>query len=220
MAHDRKEETTMAKSALLGLLIALMVPSLSAQEKIELGRDVEVYPLAPAIWRHVTYLVMDEKWKTPANGLIVVDGEHAVMIDTPWTPGQTAVLLDWVEKSLKARVETVVVGHHHVDCLGGLPEIHRRGIRSIGLDKTRELALAEKVEAPQETFAGATRLKFGGRELELYYPGPGHTVDNIVTWIADEKVLFGGCFVKSADARSLGYTVESDLAAWPASLAR
>jgi metallo-beta-lactamase class B len=201
----------MAKSALLGLLIALMVPSLSAQEKIEVGQDVEVYPLAPGIWRHVTCQVMKEKWRMPANGLIAVDGEHAVMI---------ALLLDWVERSLKARVEAVVVGHHHVDCLGGLPEIHRRGIASIGLEKTRELALAEKVEAPKETFTGSRRLRVGQRELELFYPGPGHTVDNIVTWIADEKVLFGGCFVKSADARSLGYTVESDLAAWPASLAR
>jgi metallo-beta-lactamase class B len=59
----------------------------------------------------------------------------------------------------------------------------------------------------------------GGRELELYYPGPGHAVDNIVTWIGDEKVLFGGCLVKSAGANSLGNTDEADLAAWPATLA-
>ena len=200
------------------LLAAFLVLSLGAQEKIELAKDVEVYVLAPGIWRHVTWQVMEEKWKVPANGLIVVDGEHAVMVDTPWTPEETAVLLDWVEKSLKARVEAVVVGHSHVDCLGGLPEIHRRGITSISLEKTRELALAEKVEAPKETFRGSHRLKVGQKELELFYPGPGHTVDNIVTWIADEKVLFGGCFVKAGAARNLGFSAESDLDSWPASL--
>lgn len=207
------------KRVLPALLVAWMVLSISAQEKIDLGRDVEVVALARGIWRHVTWKTFELKWKVPANGLIVVDGEHAVMIDTPWSPEQTDVLLDWVQNNLKAQVETVIVGHHHVDCLGGLSAIHRRGGTSISLDQARMLALAEGIEAPRETFTGACKLMVGERELELFYPGPGHTVDNIVTWIADEKVLFGGCFVKSADARSLGYTAESDLAAWPASLA-
>lgn len=208
----------MKKHVLCFLLAVFLVLSLGAQEKIELAKDVEIYVLAPGIWRHVTCLVMEEKWRVPANGLIVVDGEHAVMIDTPWTPEATAVLLDWVEKSLKARVETVIVGHHHVDCLGGLPEAHKRGITSIGLDKTRQLALAAGVEAPQQTFKSEYKLKVGRRQLELFYPGPGHTVDNIVTWIADEKVLFGGCFVKAGDAKTLGYTAQSDLDSWPVSL--
>jgi metallo-beta-lactamase class B len=117
-------------------------------------------------------------------------------------------------------VDAVIVGHWHADCLGGLPEIHKRGIASIGSEKTRELALAAGVAAPRQTFTDAYRFKVGQRELELFYPGPGHTVDNIVTWITDEKVLFGGCLVRSADAKTLGYTREADLAAWPATLAK
>jgi metallo-beta-lactamase class B len=203
----------------LAMVLAMMVLPLGAQEKIVLSKDVEVYALAPGIWRHVTYKEIAGWGNVPANGLIVREGEHAVMIDTPFTPEQTAVLLDWVEKNLKAKVEVVVVSHSHEDCLGGLPEIHRRGIASIGLKKTRELALAARVEAPRQTFTDTYRLKAGQRELELFYPGPGHTVDNIVTWIADEKVLFGGCLVKAADAKTLGNTAEADLAAWPATLA-
>jgi metallo-beta-lactamase class B len=129
------------------LLLVILVLPLCAQEKIELGKDVEVYPLARGIWRHVTYKEMAGWGNVPANGLIVVDGGHAVMIDTPWTPEQTAVLLDWVEKKLNAKVEAVVVGHSHADCLGGLSEIHKRGITSIGSEKTRELALAAGVKA-------------------------------------------------------------------------
>ena len=82
------------KRVLPALLVAWMVLSVSAQEKIEAGKDVEIFPLAPGIWRHVTWQVIEEKWKAPANGLIVVDGEHAVIIDTPWTPEETVVLLD------------------------------------------------------------------------------------------------------------------------------
>ncbi len=192
---------------------------LGAQDKIVLRDDVEIIPLAPGVWRHVTCQKMEEWGMVPANGLIVVENGHAALIDTPWTPEQTAALLDWTEKELKAKVEIAIVGHSHVDCLGGLSEVHKRGIRSIGLDRTRELARMAGVEAPKETFAVSTRLMVGGLELELFHPGAGHTVDNIVTWIPGKKVLFGGCFVKPADARSLGNTDESDLAAWPASLA-
>jgi metallo-beta-lactamase class B len=195
-----------------------MVLPIGAQEKIEIRKDVEVYPLTPGIWRHVTYKEMEKGSFAPANGLIIRDNWHAVMIDTPWTPEQTAVLLDWMEKSLEAKVEAVVVCHSHQDCLGGLPEIHRRGIASIGLEKTRALALARGVEAPRETFSGEQRIKAGERELELFYLGAGHTIDNIVVWIADERVLFGGCLVRAGDSRTLGYTAEADLASWPATL--
>lgn len=35
-----------------------------------------------------------------ANGLLVVDGETAALIDTPWKNGQTGVLWDWVKNHL------------------------------------------------------------------------------------------------------------------------
>lgn len=210
----------MKKYALFVLLLIAAALPVGAQEKIGLGKDVEVQALAAGIWRHVTYKEMAGWGRVPANGLVVLDKGKAVMIDTPWTPAQTALLLDWLENHLKAKVGMAIVGHAHEDCLGGLPEIHRRGIPSIGSEKTRALALAAGVEAPRQTFAGEYPLRVGGRELVLFYPGAGHTRDNIVAWIPDQKVLFGGCLVKAADAGNLGNTAEADLAAWPATLAR
>ena len=51
----------------------------------------------------------------------------------------------------------------------------------------------------------------------MYPPsaGPGHTADNIVVWIPDQEILFGGCLVRSATSTQLGYTDEADLERWP-----
>ncbi|AUD04414.1 hypothetical protein CWM47_22755 [Spirosoma pollinicola] len=40
---------------------------------------------------------------------------------------------------------------------------------------------------------------------ETYYLGEGHTLDNIAVWFSKEKILYGGCLTKGADAENLGY---------------
>ena len=48
--------------------------------------------------------------------------------------------------------------------------------------------------------------------------GAAHTVDNIVVWIPDEKILFGGCMIKELKANNLGNIVDADIDAWPKTL--
>ena len=43
----------------------------------------------------------------------------------------------------------------------------------------------------------------GQHAFQTYYGGQGHTPDNIVIWFDKEKILYGGCLVKS-DWRSKG----------------
>ncbi|MEI7587754.1 MAG: subclass B1 metallo-beta-lactamase, partial [Runella sp.] len=47
-----------------------------------------------------------------------------------------------------------------------------------------------------------------------------HTVDNIVVWFPNEKVLYGGCLVKCMEAEDLGYIKEANLKAWPKTIRR
>ena len=54
--------------------------------------------------------------------------------------------------------------------------------------------------------------------MELEFPGNGHTDDNIVAWIPEEKVLFAGCLVRSLAAQDLGNISEADLKAYPDTL--
>lgn len=41
-----------------------------------------------------------------------------------------------------------------------------------------------------------------------------------MVWLPDTKLLYGGCFVKGADATTLGNIADADLARWPASIQR
>lgn len=56
--------------------------------------------------------------------------------------------------------------------------------------------------------------------LEAFYPGGGHTIDNIVVWLPKSKILFGGCLVRSLESKSLGYVGEAHIEQWSDSVKR
>ena len=55
-----------------------------------------------------------------------------------------------------------------------------------------------------------------GETVEVFYPGAGHTADNLVVWLPKSNVLFGGCFIRSLETSSLGYAGEARIEEWPA----
>ncbi|MCP4613304.1 MAG: subclass B1 metallo-beta-lactamase [Planctomycetes bacterium] len=190
----------------------------SADKPIELSEDVTVTKLAEGVWLHTTYLDIQGYRRVPANGLIVVEGSRAMMIDLPWTDEQAGVLFDWIAKEHKAQIETVVPTHSHIDCAGGLAEAHRRKANSFALDKTVEILKRTDKPVPKNWFSRRLSLSCGQTRVELAFFGAGHTIDNITAWIPEKKILFAGCMIKSQNARNLGNTKEADLDQWPKTL--
>ncbi len=203
--------------ALLGALC--LAPAVCAQEPERitetLNDDLRVEQLTGGVWRHVSYFDLETFGRSPGNGLVVVSGSAAALIDTPWTGEQTRDLFRWVEERLAAKITTVVATHSHQDCMGGLAAAHELGARSFASSKTAELARRGGLPVPAETFAEGREIEVGSRTLELHYPGPGHAADNSVVWIPDDRILFGGCAVRAGAATGLGYTAEADLERWP-----
>ena len=195
-------------------------PEAPVPETVVLSEELRLEPLAEGIWRHVSYEDVPGFGRSGANGLLVVSDAEAALIDTPWTAAQTSRLLDWTEADLGVRVTAVIPTHSHRDCLGGLAEAHRRGARSHALQRTVELAREAGAEVPQNAVTGFAEIRVGSRRLELHFVGPGHTEDTAVVWIPETKVLFGGCLVRSASSRHLGYTDEADLKGWPRTIER
>ena len=50
--------------------------------------------------------------------------------------------------------------------------------------------------------------------IEIYYPGPTHTYDNLVVYIPSKKILFGGCMVLSSDTEKVGYIKDGNIEEW------
>lgn len=61
----------------------------------------------------------------------------------------------------------------------------------------------------------ATAPNFG--PLKVFYPGPGHTSDNITVGIDGTDIAFGGCLIKDSKAKSLGNLGDADTEHYAAS---
>jgi len=77
-----------------------------------------------------------------------------------------------------------------------------------------------KLVPPSEVFDihEGLQLEFGEQSLEVYFPGPAHSPDNLVVYFPERKLLFGGCMIIGWD--QIGNTTDADLVAWPTSVKR
>jgi glyoxylase-like metal-dependent hydrolase (beta-lactamase superfamily II) len=155
----------------------------------------------------------------PSNGLVVVLEHGLLLVDTAWTDEETGRILDWGGKTLGRQWIGAVITHEHADRDGGIGTLLARRIPTSALDLTVAKLERRGVHGISTLFAAGARAGSrpfqDPRGFEAFFPGPGHAPDNIVLWFPREKVLFGGCLVKSAEAKDLGFTGDADLVAWP-----
>ncbi|WP_299464608.1 subclass B1 metallo-beta-lactamase [Mucilaginibacter sp.] len=151
----------------------------------------------------------------PANSLFAVTDKGIILVNTPWGDEQTQQLIDSVKQRFNKKIIFCVATHFHDDCVGGLDVLKRQGAKTYSSKQTYALAKKENNELPQYTFARDTTFNIAGITLQTYYPGAGHTQDNIVIWLPQQRILFGGCLVKSLEATTKGFTGDADLTQWP-----
>lgn len=177
--------------------------------------------LAPGVWLHISWQVISDGVRYSSNGLIVREGDELLLVDTAWGEELTGELLGWIDETLKLPVARVVVTHFHDDRLGGAGQLAQRGIPFYGHPLTRQFAAERKVPLP-EALTGLAEPGSAVRvgTAEVFYPGGGHTRDNVVVWLPDSGILAGGCAVRPADTTSRGNVADADLAAWPGSMRR
>ena len=117
-----------------------------------------------------------------------------------------------------ARPVGVVSTHFHDDRTAGLHYYNELNIPTFSSSFTKKLCIEKGEKFAHNTFSADTTFNIGKMHVQTYYPGEGHSPDNIVIYVPEDKVLFGGCLVKSYEASSLGYLGDANTEAWPSTL--
>ena len=143
--------------------------------------------------------------KIPANGMYLVTSKGVVLFDTPWDTTQFQPLLDSIKLKHNKSVVLCIATHFHSDRTAGLEYYRQQGIKTYTTVLTDELSKKNNKKRAEFLIAKDTVFNVGQYSFETYYPGQGHTADNIVIWFKKEKILYGACLIKSVDDDDLGY---------------
>ncbi|NUM79278.1 subclass B1 metallo-beta-lactamase [bacterium] len=185
-----------------------------AGEEEKISDNLVARPLVDNIWVHTSYKNLAGR-PFPSNGLIVVTSGSVLIVDTAWGDSVTTQLIKWIRKKFNKPIRWIVSTHFHDDRLGGIMEAHREHVPVIAYYLTKQLAEKNKLTLPDAVFARDSTLSVDDTELQVFYPGAGHSPDNIVVYVAPSRVLFGGCLVKSAESTDLGFTGDAVIHEWP-----
>lgn len=153
-----------------------------------------------------------------ANGMYLVTNSGVVLFDSPWDTTQFQPLLDSIKARHNKTVVICIATHSHKDKTAGLQFLKERGVKTFTTKQTDDISKRKGEKRAAFLMEKDTVFSVGQYKFETYFAGQGHTADNIVVWFDKEKVLYGGCLVKSVEATDLGNVEEANVKAWPATI--
>lgn len=180
-------------------------------------KTIVLTKLNDKVWAHTSY----NEWNGTTydhNGLIVATSKGVVLIDTAWDTKEnyqkTEELLKMIKKHLKKKVVRALVTHAHDDSIGGIQALLNQGIDVRSTLLTAKLAKERGYPSPKPTLDAKPVMKVGDTVIEAFYPGEGHSQDNITVWLPQYQLLFGGCFIKDLGAKDLGNLSDANVDQW------
>ncbi len=180
----------------------------SAQE------NLQITELIPNFYIYTTYKTLNGT-PFPSNGMyFITENKEAVLIDTPWDENQTIPLLDSIKRRHHASVIACLVTHSHDDRTAGLDYLKELGIPTFSTQKTYETCMLKKERFADNHFFSDTTFNFSNISFTTFFPGEGHSPDNIVLYFKEQRLLYGGCFIKSCDSQGLGNLSDADTSSW------
>lgn len=174
--------------------------------------DLKIEKLEEGVYVHTSFEEVKGWGVVSKHGLVVLENTNAYLIDTPMTVKDTEKLVNWfVERGYK--IKGSISSHFHGDSTAGIEWLNSQSIPTYASELTNELLKKDGKAQAKNSFSGVSYWLVKNK-IEVFYPGPGHTQDNVVVWLPEKKILFGGCFVKPD---GLGYLGDANLEAWPKS---
>ena len=207
------------KQVLYMLLLSLWIMGCkrSSDGVVHKSPTLIVTKISDHTYQHISYLETKDFGKVACNGMLVLDHQEALIVDTPTTEEASLELLTFITEELESKVKGVIPTHFHTDCLGGLSVFHQKQIPSYANTATIAYGKAQKVVVPKHAFKNYMQITIGAQPVHVSFFGEGHTKDNVVAYVPTDKVLFGGCLVKELEA-SKGNLADANTTAWPATI--
>ena len=223
------------------VLFCLSITSVYAQFEVKLTDELFISKISERVFVVTHYF----PWES--NSLIVkASDSEVVLIDTPYDTSSTTLMLKWIRSNFSPKKITAINTGFHIDNLGGNATLIKEGIDVYGSDLTVQLIDERSQQTqkqviswlmpdqerykkayetmiftkPNKIFAinNGLQLQIGSVSFNVYYPGESHSPDNLVVYIKEEKLLFGGCMIKSISSKNLGFTGDANLSEWPKSV--
>lgn len=160
---------------------------------------------------------------TSNAGFVVID-DGVIVFDTLGTPSLGWALLQKIRSVTDKPVKYVILSHYHADHIYGLQAFRDHTdaviiaqmkaydyVATGSLDDEsavprlaqRRVALAPwvnqdtRIVLPEVTFKVAAEIRLGGRQFQLIYAGPAHSMSDIMMFVLPERVLFAGDIVQN-----------------------
>lgn len=160
------------------------------------------------------------------NTAVLRTSAGAVVVDTMTLPLQGSRIRELASELTGMDPVLVINTHYHLDHTHGNPAFEP-GTRVISTERT--LSHLQTLDAdfwtgdaarllPNETFTDRQRLQVGGKTLDIYHPGRGHTDGDLVVVFVDEAVLHTGDLLFKGHYPNIDLEAGGTLEAWSATL--
>lgn len=194
-----------------------IVNTIFSADTLKISPNLYLLKLSDNTFIHVSESEVKDFGKVSSNGMLVFDGTTAALFDTPMEDSITIQLLNYIKKELKLEIKFFIPNHFHDDCTGGM-DLLDSTVTIISTEKTLQISLKEKIKPALVAFKENYTLLVGKIKIEMFYPGEGHAPDNMVAFVVQDKILFGGCMIKTLGSKSKGNLSDANLKKWPKSL--
>lgn len=180
--------------------------------QIQLSEKLKIEPITETVSVHKSLLEIPNYGNYPCNGMVYFSGDSVFVFDTPTTKEQSQELLDWFDKE-NIFVAGLVVNHYHVDCTAGIDLFLERNIPVYSTIMTCENSKLDTVSCAENLFTDSLEIEFDGKKIINYFFGAAHTPDNIISYLPEENIIFGGCMIK-AKGWGKGNLADADTSEW------
>lgn len=177
------------------------------------NNELKISHLTGEFYIFTTYKMFGTK-KQSANGMYLVTDSGVVLFDSPWDTSPFQPLIDSIKVKHNKKVVINIATHSHEDRTSGIDFYRKNGVKTFTTKLTDEISIENERPRAEFLMKKDTIFTVGKYKFQTYFAGEGHTKDNIVIWFDNEKILYGGCLVKSIVAKDLEYVGEANIKEW------